>query len=95
MDHLSLVEVEEASLCHLMERWVVGEEEVGVGMWVRPRWVGEGGQSPCPRREVHLVPEEVEEEQGHLQLQEEGEVGGDLWVRSSRVAVGTSSLWPE
>lgn len=95
MDHLSLVEVEEAGMSHLIGKWVVGEEEAEVGMWVRPRWVGEGGQSPCERREVHLVPEEVEEEQGHLQLQKEGEVGGELWVRLRRVAVGTRSLWPE
>lgn len=94
MDHLSLAEVEEAGICHLMGRWAVEEEEVAVGMWVSPGWVGKGAQGPCQRTKVHPVPEEVEEEQGHLLLQEEGEVGGELWARSRRVAEGTR-LWPE
>lgn len=99
MDHLSLVEVEveveKAGMCHLMVRWLMEEEGVEVGMWVRPRWVGEGGQSPCQRREVHPLPEEVEEEHGHLLLQVEGELGGEQWVRSRRVVVGTRCLWLE
>lgn len=44
---------------------------------------------------MHPVAVGVEEEQGHLLLQEEGEVGGELWVRSRMVAVGTRCLWPE
>lgn len=36
--------------------------------------------------------EEVEGEQGHFPLQEEGEVGGEMWVRSRKVSGGTRCL---